>query len=123
MAQWFAPRKSSFDGEKPMSDPTYKKIEIVGTSSKSFSDAAANGIAKAAETVHGISWFEVTEQAAASWRERSGNSRSRWTLASKSTEEAISFQQSADTILRRLGIRCNLQRRKRLRFSRPIAEC
>jgi flavin-binding protein dodecin len=45
-----------------MSDPTYKKIEIVGTSTKSFSDAAANGIAKAAETIHGISWFEVTEQ-------------------------------------------------------------
>jgi flavin-binding protein dodecin len=45
-----------------MSDPTYKKIEIVGTSTKSFSDAVSNGIAKAAETIHGISWFEVTEQ-------------------------------------------------------------
>jgi flavin-binding protein dodecin len=45
-----------------MSDPIYKKIEIVGTSANSFSDAVANGIAKAAESVHGISWFEVTEQ-------------------------------------------------------------
>jgi hypothetical protein len=45
-----------------MSDPTFKKIEIVGTSTTSFSDAVANGIAKAAESVHGISWFEVTEQ-------------------------------------------------------------
>jgi flavin-binding protein dodecin len=45
-----------------MSSPTYKKIEIVGTSSQSFSDAVANGIAKAAESVHGMSWFEVAEQ-------------------------------------------------------------
>jgi hypothetical protein len=45
-----------------MSSPTYKKIEIVGTSNQSFSDAVANGIAKAAESIHGISWFEVGEQ-------------------------------------------------------------
>jgi flavin-binding protein dodecin len=45
-----------------MSDPTFKKIEIVGTSTKSFSEAVSNGIAKASQTVHGISWFEVAEQ-------------------------------------------------------------
>jgi dodecin len=45
-----------------MSDPVYKKIELVGTSSKSFSEAAANAIAKAAESVRHMSWFEVKEQ-------------------------------------------------------------
>jgi flavin-binding protein dodecin len=43
-------------------DPTFKKIEVVGTSTKSFSDAVSNGIAKASQTVHGMSWFEVVEQ-------------------------------------------------------------
>lgn len=43
-------------------DPTFKKIEVVGTSAKSFSDAVNNGIVKAAQTVHGMSWFEVVEQ-------------------------------------------------------------
>jgi flavin-binding protein dodecin len=43
-------------------DPTFKKIEVVGTSTKSFSEAVNNAIVKAAETVHGISWFEVVEQ-------------------------------------------------------------
>lgn len=45
-----------------MSDAVYKKIEIVGTSSVSFSEAAAAAIAKAGETVKNMSWFEVTEQ-------------------------------------------------------------
>ncbi len=44
-----------------MSHPAYKKIEIVGTSPNSFAEATANGVAKAAESVHGMSWFEVTE--------------------------------------------------------------
>jgi dodecin len=45
-----------------MSDPIFKKIELVGTSSVSFSDATANAIAKASETLRNISWFEVIEQ-------------------------------------------------------------
>jgi len=45
-----------------MADPTYKKIELVGTSSESFSQAASNAIAKAAETLHNLGWFEVVEQ-------------------------------------------------------------
>ncbi len=45
-----------------MFEPVYKKIELVGTSNKSFSDAAANAIAKAAESVRHMSWFEVQEQ-------------------------------------------------------------
>ncbi len=44
-----------------MSNPAYKKIEIVGTSPNSFAEATANGVAKAAESVHGMSWFEVAE--------------------------------------------------------------
>lgn len=40
---------------------TYKKIEIVGTSSKSFSKAVENGIERAAKTVKNMDWFEVCE--------------------------------------------------------------
>jgi len=44
-----------------MSNPTYKKIEIIGTSDQSFAKAADNGVRKASETLHGLEWFEVTE--------------------------------------------------------------
>ena len=44
-----------------MADPIYKKIELVGTSSKSFEEAVSTAVAKAAESVHGLSWFEVVE--------------------------------------------------------------
>jgi len=44
-----------------MSDKTYKKIEIVGTSNKSFSDAVQNGLKRAGETLKNLDWFEVTE--------------------------------------------------------------
>ena len=39
----------------------YKKIEVVGTSSKSFASAAETAVEKAAESLHGLNWFEVTE--------------------------------------------------------------
>ncbi len=45
-----------------MADPVYKKIQLVGTSSSSFSDAAANAVAKAGQTVRNMSWFEVVEE-------------------------------------------------------------
>ena len=45
-----------------MADSVYKKITLVGTSEKSFSDAAAVAVAKAAETIKNMSWFEVVEQ-------------------------------------------------------------
>jgi len=45
-----------------MANTVYKKIDLVGTSSESFSAAAANAVAKAKETVRGMRWFEVTEQ-------------------------------------------------------------
>jgi len=44
-----------------MADTTFKKIEIVGTSPNSYAEATTNGIAKAAETVKNMSWFEVAE--------------------------------------------------------------
>jgi len=40
---------------------TYKKIEVVGTSGKSVTDAIENAIAKASETVQNMRWFEVVE--------------------------------------------------------------
>ncbi len=45
-----------------MADQVYKKIELVGTSANSFSEAAANAVAKAAQTVRNMGWFEVVEQ-------------------------------------------------------------
>ncbi|NOZ56865.1 MAG: dodecin domain-containing protein [Calditrichaeota bacterium] len=40
----------------------YKKIEVVGTSTESFDDAVRAAVAKAAESVEAMSWFEVVEQ-------------------------------------------------------------
>jgi len=40
---------------------TYKKIEVVGTSSTGVTDAIGNAIAKASETVKNMRWFEVVE--------------------------------------------------------------
>lgn len=40
---------------------TYKKIEIVGISEKSFADATKNAVAKASSTLRNLSWFEVVE--------------------------------------------------------------
>jgi flavin-binding protein dodecin len=45
-----------------MPDAIYKKIEIVGTSSESFTAAATNAVAKAGETIRDMRWFEVVEQ-------------------------------------------------------------
>lgn len=39
----------------------FKKIEIVGISKKSMSDAVDNAVAKAQETVRHLAWFEVDE--------------------------------------------------------------
>ena len=43
-----------------MSAHTYKLTEIVGTSETSMDDAITNGIAKAAQTLRNLDWFEVT---------------------------------------------------------------
>ena len=41
---------------------TYKKIELVGVSEKSYEDAIRSAVAKASESLHGLAWFEVAEQ-------------------------------------------------------------
>lgn len=43
-------------------DHTYKHIEITGTSGESSDQAVRNAIAKAAETVDHIHWFEIVDQ-------------------------------------------------------------
>ncbi|QVL44734.1 MAG: dodecin domain-containing protein [Methylophilaceae bacterium] len=40
---------------------TYKKIELVGSSTVGTDDAIQNAIAKAAKTIKHMDWFEVTE--------------------------------------------------------------
>ncbi len=44
-----------------MAMKVYKKITLVGTSESSLEDAIKNAIAKASETLRGLSWFEVKE--------------------------------------------------------------
>ncbi|MEX2122124.1 MAG: dodecin [Pirellulales bacterium] len=45
-----------------MPEKTYKKIEIVGSSPNSYGEALSAAVKKAAETLHNLDWFEVTEQ-------------------------------------------------------------
>ena len=45
-----------------MADPVFQKTEYVGTSAKSFYEAAANAVARAAQDLPKLSWFEVVEQ-------------------------------------------------------------
>ena len=40
----------------------HKKIEIVGTSAVSFSDAVKTAIAEASKSIRRLEWFEVVEQ-------------------------------------------------------------
>jgi flavin-binding protein dodecin len=44
-----------------MSQHIYKTIELVGSSTVGAEDAIQKAIAKAAETVRNLRWFEVTE--------------------------------------------------------------
>ena len=44
-----------------MSDHTYKKVEIVGTSTESIESAVNNALKKASESIHSMRWFEVKE--------------------------------------------------------------
>jgi flavin-binding protein dodecin len=44
-----------------MSDHVYKSIEVTGSSPDVISEAIRNAIAKAAETLRNIEWFEVTD--------------------------------------------------------------
>ena len=42
-------------------DPTYRLTEVVGTSKESIHQAVRNGVARAAETVRHLDWFEISE--------------------------------------------------------------
>ncbi|QNP74206.1 dodecin family protein [Streptomyces roseirectus] len=44
-----------------MSNHTYRVTEIVGTSPESVDQAVRNGIARAAQTLRNLDWFEVTQ--------------------------------------------------------------
>jgi dodecin len=44
-----------------MSTHVYKQIEITGSSNTSVEDAVTTAIAKTAQTVHNLRWFEVTK--------------------------------------------------------------
>ncbi|MFZ4717251.1 MAG: dodecin [Chthoniobacterales bacterium] len=44
-----------------MSNHTYKKIELVGSSTKSIEDAVQNAVAQAASTDKNLRWLEVVE--------------------------------------------------------------
>jgi len=44
-----------------MSDHVYKKIELTGSSENSMEEAVANAVARAAQTVRNMRWFEVVE--------------------------------------------------------------
>jgi flavin-binding protein dodecin len=44
-----------------MSDHVYKKLELTGSSKTSIEDAVNNALAKAAESIRQMRWFEVVE--------------------------------------------------------------
>jgi flavin-binding protein dodecin len=44
-----------------MSDHVYKKIELVGSSSKSVEDAIQNAVTAASQSLDHVNWFEVQE--------------------------------------------------------------
>jgi flavin-binding protein dodecin len=44
-----------------MPDHVYKTIELVGSSARGMEDAVQKAIAKAAETVRNLRWFEVLD--------------------------------------------------------------
>ncbi|MEK0084746.1 dodecin [Benzoatithermus flavus] len=42
-------------------DHVYRKTELVGSSTKSVTDAIETAIARAAKTLRNVEWFEVSE--------------------------------------------------------------
>ncbi|MEO8204720.1 MAG: dodecin [Chthoniobacterales bacterium] len=44
-----------------MSEHTYKKIELVGSSKVSIEDAIKNAVARASSTIRNMRWLEVVE--------------------------------------------------------------
>ena len=44
-----------------MPDKTYKLVELVGVSENSIQEAIRNAVSRAAQSLKGIDWFEMTE--------------------------------------------------------------
>jgi hypothetical protein len=44
-----------------MANHTYKKIELVGSSTQSVDDAITSAIGRAAKTTRNLDWFEVSQ--------------------------------------------------------------
>lgn len=44
-----------------MNEHVYKKVELVGSSTKSIEDAIQTAIARASKTLRNVRWFEVLE--------------------------------------------------------------
>ncbi|WP_042368238.1 dodecin [Streptacidiphilus neutrinimicus] len=44
-----------------MSDHTYRVTEIVGTSTDGVDAAIRSALGRAARTLHGLDWFEITQ--------------------------------------------------------------
>jgi flavin-binding protein dodecin len=48
--------------KKSSQEPVYKVVEVIGTSPKSWEDAASNAVARAAETLRDLRIAEVVKQ-------------------------------------------------------------
>jgi dodecin len=48
-------------GGRPVSDHVYKKIELIGSSKVSVTEAIESAIAKASKTTRNLDWFEVDQ--------------------------------------------------------------
>ena len=44
-----------------MTDHTYRVTEIVGSSHEGIDAAVRNGVKRAAQTLRGLDWFEITQ--------------------------------------------------------------
>jgi flavin-binding protein dodecin len=45
-----------------MADSVFKKVTLVGTSTKSLTESVVNAVNKATQSEGNVSWFEVLEQ-------------------------------------------------------------
>jgi len=44
-----------------VSDHVYKSIELTGSSPNSIEEAVSNAVARAAQTIRNMRWFQITE--------------------------------------------------------------
>src|SRR5690242_5426284 len=54
-------RKPARHEGNPMSNHTYRVVEIVGSSPEGVDAAIRNGVARASQTTRNLDWFEVVE--------------------------------------------------------------